>query len=130
MNKKTELRTFIYSKKSKRYIFKKSLALPTYLSDIDSFPAYLYKHCGDHLFHIEFRSSYDKWLKLCDIRIQRHKKTGIEYYIPQADDAKRLKLLLKKNRKTHDALKIATRTSKNTAAPKKDDKDKEEIIYD
>jgi len=127
MNKQAELRIFTIAKDSKT-IFKKILTLPLYLSDIDSFAMYIYKNCGSHLFHIEFKSSYGRWLKLCDINIKRTKKTGLKYAFSDIDDSNRLRLFLEKNRKPRDKLKLAENIS--TGKPKiREGKNSEDFYY-
>ena len=128
MEKQTELRIFTCTKEG-RTAFKKKIELPLYLSDIDSFTMFIYKQCGSHLFHIEFQTSYGRWLKLCDIKIKRKKKTGMEYHIPNDEDTMRLRLLLEKNRKSRSRLKLAESIS--TGKPKiKKRKVGEEFYYD
>lgn len=127
MNRQAGLRIFIISKESKT-IFKKTLALPLYLADIDSFAMYIYKNCGSHLFHIEFKSSYGRWLKLCSIRIKRTKKTGLKYTFSDIDDSNRLRLFLEKNRKPRDRLKLAENIS--AGKPKiREGKDRDDYYY-
>ncbi len=127
MSGQAELRIFTIAKDSTP-TFKKILTLPLYLSDIDSFAMYIYKNCGSHLFHIEFKSSYGIWLKLCDIRIKRTKKTGLKYAFSDIDDSNRLRLLLEKNRKPRDKLKLAENIS--TGKPKiRKETDREESYY-
>ncbi|NOQ37268.1 hypothetical protein GQ472_00130 [archaeon] len=127
MNKQAELRIFTIAKESKT-TFKKILTLPLYLSDIDSFAMHIYKKCGSHLFHIEFKSSYGRWLKLCSIRIKRTKKTGLKYTFSDIDDSNRLRLFLEKNRKPRDKLKLAENIS--TVKPKiREGKNRDDFYY-
>ena len=127
MNKQAELRIFTIAKDSKT-TFKKILTLPLYLSDIDSFAMYIYRNCGSHHFHIEFKSSYGKWLKLCSLRIKRTKKTGLKYAFSDIDDSNRLRLFLEKNRKPRDKLKLAENIS--TVKPKiRKEKNSEDFYY-
>jgi len=127
MDRQAELRIFTIAKDT-RPTFKKALKLPLYLSDIDSFAMYIYKNCGSHLFHIEFKSSYGRWLKLCDIRIKRTKKTGLKYAFSDIDDSNRLRLFLEKNRKPRDKLKLAENIS--TGKPKiREGKNREDFYY-
>ncbi len=127
MNRQAELRIFTISKESKT-TFKKILTLPLYLSDIDSFAMYIYRNCGSHLFHIEFKSSYGIWLKLCSIRIKRTKKTGLKYAFSDIDDSNRLRLFLEKNRKPRDKLKLAENIS--TVKPKiRKENDRDDFYY-
>ncbi len=126
MDKQAELRIFTITKDGK-ISFKKDLKLPLYLSDIDSFAMYIYRNCGNHLFHIEFKSSYGRWLRLCDIRIKRTKKTGLKYAFADIDDSIRLRLFLEKNRKPRDKLKLAENIS--TGKPKRKKENGREDFY-
>ncbi len=127
MEKKTELRIFQYIKESKTPAFKKTIKLPIYLADTAGFITYIQKHCGCHNFHIEFLTSYKRWLTLCDIEIKRRKKTGTKYHIPNPEHKIRLKLLLEKNKKPRDRLKIAEHSSKKMKVKK--EKDHDDIYY-
>ena len=127
MDRQAELRIFTIAKDSAA-TFKKTLALPLYLADIDSFAMYIYKNCGSHQFHIEFRSSYGRWLKLCSIRIKRTKKTGLKYAFSDIDDSNRLRLFLERNRKPRDRLKLAENIS--TIKPKiREEKNRVDFYY-